>query len=58
MEDVHSDCIRLLLVDDEVGFADVISKRLRKRGMQVITVFTGTDAIKATRKRDFDVGDP
>ena len=47
--------ISVLLVDDEVGFAEVISKRLRKRGMAVYPVFTGTDAIKAIRKSDFDV---
>jgi|GEM_PF-3427662 hypothetical protein len=35
MEDVHSDDIRLLFVDDEVGFAEVVSKRLRKRGIEV-----------------------
>jgi len=35
MEGVNSDDIRLLLIDDEVGFAEVISKRLRKRGMVV-----------------------
>ena len=55
MESVHSDYIRLLLVDDEVGFAEVIAKRLSKRGMEVKAVFTGTDAIRAIRKQDFDV---
>ncbi|MCF8127444.1 MAG: response regulator [Deltaproteobacteria bacterium] len=55
MQDVHSNAIRLLLVDDEVGFAEVVSKRLRKRGMHVKTVFTGTNAIQAIRKEDFDV---
>ena len=55
MEEVHSDSIRVLLVDDEVGFAEVISKRLRKRGMLVTPVFTGAGAIKTIRKNDFDV---
>ena len=55
MEEVHSDPIRVLLVDDEVGFAEVIAKRLRKRGMSVTPVFTGADAIKTIRKNDFDV---
>ena len=55
MEGVNSDEIRLLFVDDEVGFAEVISKRLRKRGMVVKAVFTGTDAVQAIRKQDFDV---
>lgn len=47
--------IRLLLVDDEVGFADILAKRLGKRGMIVTPAYTGTEAIKAIRKRDFDV---
>jgi len=55
MESVRSDSIRLLFVDDEVGFTEVISKRLRKRGMLVKAVFTGTDAVQAIRKQDFDV---
>ena len=55
MEEVHSDSIRVLLVDDEVGFAEVISKRLRKRGMLVTPVFTGAEAIKTIRQNDFDV---
>jgi len=55
MESVRSHSIRLLLVDDEVGFTEVISKRLRKRGMVVKAVYTGTDAVRAIRKQDFDV---
>ncbi len=55
MEKIHSDSIKVLLVDDEVGFAEVISKRLRKRGMLVTPVFTGAGAIKTIRKNDFDV---
>ena len=55
MQNIPSKDIRLLLVDDEVGFAEVVSKRLRKRGMRVKTAFTGSNAIKAIRKQDFDV---
>ena len=47
--------IRVLLVDDEVGFADILAKRLGKRGMAVIPVYTGTEAIQTIRKNDFDV---
>jgi len=47
--------IKLLLVDDEVPFADVISKRLSKRGMAVTAVYSGTEAVRAIRKHDFDV---
>ena len=47
--------IRVLLVDDEVGFADVLAKRLGKRDMAVTPVYTGTEAIQTIRKNDFDV---
>ena len=47
--------IRVLLVDDEVGFADILAKRLGKRGMAVTPVYTGIEAIQTIRKHDFDV---
>jgi len=47
--------IRLLLVDDEIGFTDILAKRLGKRGMTVTPVYTGTKAIQVIRKQDFDV---
>lgn len=47
--------IRVLLIDDEVGFADVLAKRLGKRGMAVTPVYTGTEAIQTIRKNDFHV---
>jgi len=47
--------IKVLLVDDEVGFADILAKRLGKRGMAVMPVYTGTEAIQAIRKNDFHV---
>ena len=47
--------IKVLLVDDEIGFADVLAKRLGKRGMAVTPVYTGTEAIQTIRKNDFDV---
>jgi len=42
-------------VDDEVGFADILAKRLGKRGMAVTPVYTGTEAIQTIRKNDFHV---
>ena len=51
----HEEKIRVLLVDDEVGFADILSKRLGKRGMAVTPTYTGTEAIQTIRKKDFDV---
>ena len=47
--------IKLLLVDDEVGFVDVLSKRLSKRNMVVTAAYSGTEAIQTLRKQDFDV---
>jgi len=46
---------KVLLVDDEIGFADVLAKRLGKRGMAVTPAYTGTEAIQTIRKNDFDV---
>ena len=47
--------IRLLLVDDEKGFVDIISKRMSKRNIDVTKAYSGTDALQALRKADFDV---
>jgi len=47
--------IKVLLVDDEMGFADILTKRLGRRGMTVTPVYTGTEAIQTIRKNDFDV---
>jgi DNA-binding NtrC family response regulator len=47
--------IRLLLVDDEVGYLEVLCKRLKKRDFDVTTAYSGAQAIRAVRDRDFDV---
>jgi DNA-binding NtrC family response regulator len=47
--------IRLLLVDDEVGYLEVLEKRLRLRGFEVSTANSGAEAIQALRGADFDV---
>jgi len=47
--------IRLLLVDDEIGFADVVTKRMSKRNIEVTPAYSGTEALRALRKSDFDV---
>ena len=47
--------IRLLLVDDEVGYLEVLSKRLERRGFDVTGARSGSEAIRAVRERDFDV---
>jgi DNA-binding response OmpR family regulator len=47
--------IRLLLVDDEKGFVDVLSKRLAKRNIHVTQAFSGSEGIRLLRRADFDV---
>lgn len=47
--------IRLLLVDDEEGFVNVISNRMGKRQIKVTKAFSGTEGIQALRKQEFDV---
>ena len=54
-ESVQTDPIRLLIVDDEVGFVNILAKRLSRRNMEVTSAYTGTDAIQILRKQDFDV---
>jgi DNA-binding NtrC family response regulator len=49
------DRIRLLLVDDEEGFVNVLSNRLVKRGMDVRVAFSGSAAIQTLRRQEFDV---
>jgi len=47
--------ISVLLVDDEVGFVEVLFKRLARRGMAVTVASSGAEGIQALRRRDFDV---
>ncbi len=47
--------IRLLLVDDEAGFTAVLTKRLKRRGIEVSTAATGAQGIQALRQGRFDV---
>ena len=47
--------IHVLLVDDEKQFANILSKRLRRRNIDVVTAYSGSEAIQILRKRDFEV---
>ena len=47
--------IRLLMVDDEKGFVQVLAKRLAKRDIQTTQAFSGTQGIQMLRRSDFDV---
>ena len=52
---MKEDRIRLLIVDDEAGYLEVLSKRFRKRNLDVTTAGTGVEAIRILRREDFDV---
>lgn len=47
--------IRLLLVDDERGYTEVLSKRMGRREIDVVIALSGSEAIQTLRKRDFEV---
>lgn len=47
--------IRLLIVDDEVGYLEVLSKRFGRRNLEVTTANSGGKAIQILRRNDFDV---
>ena len=47
--------IRLLLIDDEEGYVNVLANRLEKRHFHVTKAYSGSDAIRAVRGQDFDV---
>ena len=47
--------IQVLLVDDEKQFANILSKRLRRRNIDVVTAYSGSEAIQTLRKRNFEV---
>ena len=54
-KDQKDNPIRLLLVDDEEGFVNVLTKRLARRNINVTVALSGTEGIQALRKQDFDV---
>ena len=47
--------IKLLLIDDEVGYVDVLANRLEKRKISVTKAYSGAEAMQAVRNHDFDV---
>lgn len=46
---------RILIVDDEVGYTDVLSRRLRKRGFSVECASSGKEAVQKLREGSFDI---
>jgi len=51
----NSDRVRLLLIDDEKDFVNILSKRIKRRNIDVTKAFSGTEAIQALRGQEFDV---
>ncbi len=47
--------INILLVDDEIEFVETLSKRLVKRGFNVLFVTTASDAVEKIKTVQFDV---
>jgi len=52
---VPTEPIKLLLVDDEKGYVNVLSNRLSRRNIQVSKTYSGAEAIQAVRGQNFDV---
>ena len=52
---INSGPLRLLLVDDEKAFVDILSKRIKRRHIDVTKAYSGAEAIQALRDRQFDV---
>jgi two-component system, OmpR family, response regulator len=46
---------RILLVDDEVAFANNLLKLLSKRGYDVVVEYNGADAVNTVGEKEFDV---
>lgn len=55
MSKIFSHPINILLVDDETEFVEVMSKRLKKRNMNVTKAHSGSEGIRTLKKNDFDV---
>jgi DNA-binding NtrC family response regulator len=47
--------VRLLLVDDEQGFVNVLAKRIGKRHIEVRKAYSGFEAIQILREERFDI---
>lgn len=49
----HLNNIQVLIIDDEVGFTNVLAKRLSKRGIDTVKANSGSEGIQALRKKNF-----
>ncbi len=53
--DPQKERIRVLLIDDEAGYVDVLANRMIRRGLDVTKAYSGSEAIQILRGNDFDV---
>jgi DNA-binding NtrC family response regulator len=53
--DIKPDPLRLLLVDDEKSFVNILAKRFQRRNIKVTKAYSGADAIRELRSSEFDV---
>lgn len=47
--------VKLLIVDDETGFAEVLCKRMKRRGVNATPAASGEEAVQLLRQNDFDL---
>ncbi len=47
--------IRVLLIDDEIEFLDVLAERLDNRGFSVLKALDGDEGLRLVRENDVDV---
>lgn len=46
---------RLLIVDDETGYSEVLCKRMARRGVDAASASSGEEAVQLLRRAEFDV---
>jgi two-component system NtrC family sensor kinase len=54
-DNAFNEKIQLLLVDDEESFVKILTTRLSRRNIEVTASLSGSEAIQALRKVDYDV---
>ena len=47
--------IKLLLIDDEEGYLNILCKRMRRRNLDVTPAKSGSDGVQSLIKNDYDV---
>ncbi|MFC2171303.1 response regulator [Acidobacteriota bacterium] len=52
---MKQEATRVLLVDDEVAFLEVVQKRMSKRNVHITPASSGSAAVAILRQQDFEV---